>query len=316
MPFLSHLHTLKLENQNLHASFSSSYDPILTVQSGDTIVVTTPDIAFGFAEEKGMERVQFHSREKETAWGHPMIGPIKVEEARQGMTLEITLHDIETGWYGWNCAGGKTNWQNEVLGISKMDEVRLDWHLDAERMIGTTNVGEQPISVVLKPFMGLLGVAPSEPGIHSTIPPRRVGGNIDCKELVSGSTLYLPIEVDGALFSIGDGHAIQGDGEVSGQAIECPMNAVTFTLKVREDVLIKSPRANTPSGWLTFGFHEDLNEATALALQGMIELIQEQYKVSKTEATALASVVVDLRITQVVNQVKGVHALLPHGAIR
>ncbi|MBM6616866.1 acetamidase/formamidase family protein [Bacillus sp. RD4P76] len=313
---MSHLHTLKLENQNLHASFSSSYDPILTVQSGDTIVVTTPDIAFGFAEEKGMERVQFHSREKETAWGHPMIGPIKVEEARQGMTLEITLHDIETGWYGWNCAGGKTNWQNEVLGISKMDEVRLDWHLDAERMIGTTNVGEQPISVVLKPFMGLLGVAPSEPGIHSTIPPRRVGGNIDCKELVSGSTLYLPIEVDGALFSIGDGHAIQGDGEVSGQAIECPMNAVTFTLKVREDVLIKSPRANTPSGWLTFGFHEDLNEATALALQGMIELIQEQYKVSKTEATALASVVVDLRITQVVNQVKGVHALLPHGAIR
>ncbi|KAA0546093.1 acetamidase [Bacillus sp. BGMRC 2118] len=313
---MSNLHTVKLESKHLHASFSQQYEPILTVQSGDTLIVTTPDIAFGFSEEKGMERIQYHSKEKEAGWGHPMIGPIKVEEARQGMTLEVTLHEIETGWYGWNCAGGKKSWQNEVLGISGTDEVKLDWNLDRERKIGTTTVGKQRMSVTLQPFMGVLGVAPGESGIHSTTPPRRVGGNIDCKELVSGSTLYLPIEVDGALFSIGDGHAAQGDGEVSGQAIECPMNKVTFSLKVRDDMVIDFPRANTPSGWLTFGFHEDLNEATAIALQGMITLIQEQYQVSKTEATALASVVVDLRITQVVNSVKGVHAVLPHGAIR
>lgn len=313
---MSNLHTLKLESQNLHASFSKDYNPILTVRSGDTVMVTTPDIGWGFAKEKGMERVQFDSREQELSWGHPLIGPIKVEEAKQGMTLEVKLHDIETGWYGWNCAGGKSNWQNDVLGISEMEEIRLDWSLDAVKNIGSSMIRNHPVSVVLKPFMGVLGVAPDEPGVHSTIPPRRVGGNIDCKELVSGSTLYLPIEVDGALFSIGDGHAAQGDGEVSGQAIECPMQSVTFTLKVREDISIKNPRANTPAGWLTFGFHEDLNEATAIALQGMIELIQELYGMTKTEATALASVVVDLRITQVVNGVKGVHAVLPHGAIR
>lgn len=316
MPFLNQVHKVKLENKNLHASFCKDYTPILTVNSGDTVMVTTPDIGFGYAEEKGDPRVLFQSREKETAWGHPVIGPIKVAEAKQGMTLAIKLLEIEPSWYGWNCAGGKENWQNHVLGISEMEETRLDWSLDTIKKVGTCRIADRSFSVALQPFMGVLGVAPREEGVHSTIPPRSVGGNIDCKELVSGSTLYLPIEVDGALFSIGDGHAAQGDGEVSGQAIECPMKSVSFTLNVLDDVSIQYPRALTPTGWLTFGFNEDLNEATAIALKGMVELIQELYHVSITEATALASVAVDMRITQVVNRVKGVHAVLKHGAIR
>jgi acetamidase/formamidase len=128
--------------------------------------------------------------------------------------------------------------------------------------------------------------------------------------------LFLPISVEGALFSIGDGHAAQGDGEVSGTAIECPMDLVDITLTVRDDMQLKMPRAKTPAGWITFGFNEDLNQAAAQALDEMVKLITELHQMEQAEALALASVVVDLRITQVVNGVKGVHAVLPHGAIR
>ncbi|MFD1735049.1 acetamidase/formamidase family protein [Bacillus salitolerans] len=309
-------HTLTLNNKHLHASFSKEYLPILKVDSGDSVEVLTPDIGWGYIAKKGQDRVTFQSRELEQSWGHPMIGPIYLNGAKPGMTIEIRMNEIKPGWYGWNCAGGKKNWQNDKVGIAEAPETTLQWELNDEIMIGKCQLKDRVFSVPLQPFMGILGLAPSEPGIHSTIPPRRVGGNIDCKELVKGSSLFLPVEVEGGLFSIGDGHAAQGDGEVSGQAIECPMEVADFTMILRENMEIALPRAKTPSAWITFGFHEDLNEATALALYEMVLLIQSIYKVSKTEATALASVAVDLRITQVVNGVKGVHAVLPHGTIR
>lgn len=127
--------------------------------------------------------------------------------------------------------------------------------------------------------------------------------------------MYLPISVEGALFSIGDGHAAQGDGEVSGTAIECPMDLVDITLTLRDDMQLAIPRAKTPAGWITFGFNEDLNQAAAQALNEMVELISMLYKIEKSQALALASVTVDLRVTQVVNGVKGVHAVLPDGSI-
>jgi acetamidase/formamidase len=157
---------------------------------------------------------------------------------------------------------------------------------------------------------------PEEAGIHSTWPPRFCGGNIDCKELVAGSSLYLPIPVDGGYLAIGDGHALQGDVEISCQAIECPMEFVDVTINVIDNIPLSNPRANTSSGWITFGFHEDLNEATVQALDGMLDLLQELYGISRVEAMALGSSVVDLRITQIVNRVKGVHACLPHGVVK
>ncbi|ALS28777.1 acetamidase/formamidase [Paenibacillus sp. 32O-W] len=156
---------------------------------------------------------------------------------------------------------------------------------------------------------------PQDTGIYSTWPPRFCGGNIDCKELVKGSALYLPIPVHGGYLSIGDGHALQGDGEVSCQAIECPMEMVDVTIHLHKNMRLTNPRANTPSGWLTFGFHEDLNEATIQALDGVLELIGEKYGLNRVEAMAIGSSVIDLRITQIVNGVKGVHACLPHGAL-
>lgn len=128
--------------------------------------------------------------------------------------------------------------------------------------------------------------------------------------------LYLPVEVPGGLFCIGDGHAAQGDGEVCVTAIECPMERVEITFSLHKDMPIRYPRANTPAGWLTLGLHEDLNEATYLALEEMLDLMREQYGYERREALAIASLTVDLRITQIVNGVRGVHAVLPHGAIR
>jgi acetamidase/formamidase len=179
--------------------------------------------------------------------------------------------------------------------------------------IGRDEAGRE---VELAPFLGVLGMPPPEPGVHPTAPPRVWGGNIDCKELVEGARLFLPIPVDGALFSAGDGHARQGDGEVSQLAIECPLERAVLTLAVRDDVELRTPIAWTPEGWLALGFDEDLDEAAALAVDAMLDLMGREHGLGRAEALALSSIVVDLRVTQMVNGVRGVHAVLSHDAIR
>ena len=180
---------------------------------------------------------------------------------------------------------------------------RIDWELAEGVGRGAGR------SVRLAPFLGVLGMPPDEPGVHSTTPPRRCGGNIDCKELVAGTTLYVPIPVDGARFSAGDGHAAQGDGEVSGTAIEAPVSA-TLTLDVRDDLELEWPVARVHGAWLTFGFDEHLGRAARIAVEGMLDLLEREHGLARGEALALASVVVDLRVTQVVNLTLGVHAVL------
>ena len=132
---------------------------------------------------------------------------------------------------------------------------------------------------------------------------------------MAGTTLFLPIPVDGALFSAGDGHARQGDGEVSQTAIECPLDRLELTLSIEDRPELHTPIAWTPDAWLTFGFDEDLDEAAAVAVEGMLELMQREVEIERADALALASVVVDLRVTQLVNGARGVHAVLPHDAI-
>jgi acetamidase/formamidase len=229
------------------------------------------------------------------------------------MTLEVQINDIRPGAFGLTVAGGGDleNEGNRRLGIEY--KTLLTWRLDADAMIGRDQFDH---TLDLHPFMGVMGMPPGESGMHDTGPPRFCGGNMDCKELVRGSKLYLPIPVPGALFSVGDGHAAQGDGEVCGVAIECPMELVDLTFRLHDDLRLATPRANTPSGWIALGFHEDLNEASMIALVAMLDLLGEQYGLQRPEALALASLVVDFRITQFVNGVRGVHALLPHGAIK
>ncbi len=310
------IHTIQLASNALHSSFSKEYNPILTIQSGDSIEARTPDIQWGYSSEEGQERTRFSSREREETLGHPLIGPIAVEAAKPGMVLEVRINENVPGWYGRNWAGGTPAWQNEQLGIAESERLEVDWKLNREQMTGVCTMSGRDFSVALSPFLGLIGLAPGETGIHKTQPPYRTGGNIDCKELVKGSSLFLPVEAEGALLSFGDGHALQGDGENSGTAIECPMDFVSLTVILHKDMELHMPKAKTPKGWITFGFSEDLNKAAATALSEMIELLQQFYGLSKTEAVALSSVAVDLHVTQVVNQVKGIHAILPHGAIR
>jgi acetamidase/formamidase len=185
----------------------------------------------------------------------------------------------------------------------------LYWALSPDEGLARSQFGQ---TVRMRPFMGILGMPPDMPGRHSTAPPRFCGGNLDCKELVAGSRLFLPIAVDGGLFSTGDGHALQGDGEIAGLALECPMAQVDLEFHLHPDVSLAYPCAHTPVGWITFGFDESLDEAAMIAVEGMLDLMKEHCQLERKEALALASLVVDLRITQIVNGARGVHAVLPH----
>ena len=194
-----------------------------------------------------------------------------------------------------------------------MRRLTLHWELDADAGIGRSDSGRQ---VALHPFLGVIGMPPDEPGIHSTAPPRPRAGTSTARSSSPGRRSILPIAVDGALLSAGDGHAAQGDGEVSQLAIEAPVERAQLTLSVRDDLPLTAPIAWTPEAWLTFGFDEDLDEAAALAIDGMLELMGREYGLERREALALASVVVDLRVTQLVNGAQGIHARLAHEALR
>ena len=230
----------------LHGTFSRDYPPILTIDSGDTVFFRT--LNSGWVLEppsfKNANVKQFEPRVKGRDDGHALCGPIAIRGAQPGMTLEIRINEVRPELWGWTGGGGWENDVNKRLGLVEQG-VELIWVLDAHSMIGRDQYGH---TLALRPFMGVMGMPPDEPGIHPTIPPRFCGGNIDCKELVAGSTLYLPITVPEALFSVGDGHAVQGDGEVSGVAIECPMERVDLTFHLRTDMRLTTPRATTSTG--------------------------------------------------------------------
>lgn len=307
------IHHIEPERRTLHGKFSREVPPVLAIDPGDSVIYRTLDAGWGLEPPRldGTERRKFEPRDPERDAGHALCGPIAIRGAQPGMTLAVTIDAIRPGLYGSTFAGGWQHPVNERLGLVEK-EFMMIWSLDPDQLIGRNQFGH---TLALRPFMGVMGMPPGEPGLHSTAPPRATGGNLDCKELVPGSTLYLPIAVAGGLFSVGDGHAVQGDGEVSVTAIECPMESVQLTFTLLPDLKLKAPRANTPAGWLTFGLHEDLNEATYRALEAMLELMGEQHGLERQPALALASLVVDFRITQIVNGVRGVHAVLPHGAI-
>jgi acetamidase/formamidase len=277
------LHELPLEQRTLHGHFSCDLEPVLTVEPGDSVGFATPNA--GWYLESGE---QFVSRDPSIDDGHALAGPIEVRGARAGQTLVVRVDEVRPGSWG--------------VTLTEPPHV-LRWELDG----GTGRAGGR--AVRLAPFLGVLGMPPPERGVHPTGPPRRSGGNIDCKELVAGTTLFLPIPVDGALFSAGDGHAAQGDGEVSGSAIECPV-AAQVTLDVRDDLLLEWPIARTDDAWLTFGFDEHLGRAARIAVDGMLDLMGREHGLARDDALAFASIVVDLRVTQVVNGVLGVHAVL------
>jgi len=283
------IHELPLERRTLHGHFSRDLEPVLTVDPGDSVRFSTPNAGWELES-----REKFAPLDPELDSGHALAGPIEVRGARVGQTLAVRIDDVRPASWG--------------VTITQQDHVVV-WDLDGR--VGRSNGFE----VELRPFLGVLGMPPPEAGVHLTIPPRPSGGNIDCKELVAGTTLFLPIPVNGALFSAGDGHATQGDGEVCGTAIECPVEA-QVTLDVRDDLELEWPLARIDGAWLTFGFDEHLGFAARKAVDGMLDLMEREHRLGREDALALASLVVDLRVTQVVNGVLGVHAVLADDAVR
>jgi acetamidase/formamidase len=283
------VHELPLEPGNLHGYFSRELEPVLTVDPGDTVLISVPNHAWNIEPEE-----QVAARNPELDTGHPLAGPIEVRGAKAGQTLVVRIEEVRPSHWGVT-HGGKDH--------------AVYWDLRA----GIGRALDRQVD--LAPFLGVMGMPPPEPGAHSTIPPRRWGGNIDCKELVAGSTLFLPIPVDGALFSAGDGHAAQGDGEVSGTAIETPVQA-RLTLDVDEELALQWPMARIDGAWLTFGMDRSLGQAARYAVDGMVKLMRREFGLRRGDSLVLASVGVDLHVTQIVNSIQGVHAELRDDAFR
>jgi acetamidase/formamidase len=281
---------LPFEERTVHGYFSPELPPVLTVRPGDTVRFQALNSGWRWTPTE-----ELFERDRKLHDGHALSGPIEVRGALAGQTLVVRIDDVVPG--GW----GVTFGNGTPFGWSIRDGEAMD---------------ERGIRVALAPFLGVIGMPPPEAGIHSTIPPRKWGGNIDCKELVAGTSLFLPVPVDGGLLSVGDGHAAQGHGEVSGTAIECPLEHAQITIDVRDDLDLRSPIARTNDAWIAFGFDEDLDLAAEQCMATMLDLMERELGLGRDHALALSSVVVDLHVTQIVNVSKGVHAVLRDGAIR
>jgi acetamidase/formamidase len=291
--------------------FSRDLPPVLTVDPGDVVVLRSLN-ASGDLEPQTFPGEQVPRLADKQGRGHCLTGPVAVRGAMPGDVLAVRFVSLRPDTWGYTVAAARDTPLTRRLGLHEGPPAWLLWQIDADAGLATSDQGH---TVRTAPFHGVTGVAWDEPGEHSTIPPRTVGGgNIDCKELVAGSVLYLPLTVPGGLLSIGDGHAAQGDGEVAGTAIECGMTT-ELELELVADRPVPGVHAETPAGPITFGFSPDLNAAMGDALDAMLTWLQARYGVGKAAALALASPVLDLRVTQVANESWGVHAVLPAGAI-
>lgn len=293
--------TIHIQRDQWHLAWDNSIPPIATIQSGEIISFDLLDASCGqIVPESTVEaisRLDFSQVDQ-------VNGPIFIEGAEPGDTLEIELLDLQPADWGWTAIIPGFG----LLADEFPDPVLKIWQLEG----GALGWGEfaPGIRLPLAPFCGEIGLAPAAAGAHSTIPPYRHGGNMDTRHLTTGAHLYLPVEVPGALFSIGDGHAAQGDGEVCGTAIETPMRA-TLRLTVRKDLQVPEPqfqtagpltvRTNTAAYYATDGIGPDLMEATRKAIRHMITYLQQTYHLSRTDAYMLCSVAVDLKLSEVVD---------------
>ncbi|WOI55908.1 acetamidase/formamidase family protein [Palleronia sp. LCG004] len=288
--------------------FDAARAPVATIRSGESVTIDTvsggPEALPGPGFDVPPELLDIHARSERPVLGHILTGPVAVEGARPGTMLQIDIEDVSlrTDW-GYNA-------MRPLAGILPQDvpERRmLNIPLDREAMTGRLPWG---LDLPLNPFFGVMGVAPPrEWGLISSIEPRKHGGNLDLKELVAGTTLYLPVWAEGALFSVGDGHGAQGDGEVCVTAIETALRG-TFRLTARPDMTGTAPLAETPTHWITIGLGPDLDTCAEDATRAMIHLVRDRAGLDWADAFTLLSLAGDLRITQAVNGCKGVHMML------
>ncbi len=292
-------HTIHKDHH--HYGWNNANPPQLEVAPGDRVEFETVDAS---GAQLGPNSTVADVVKLDFGKVNPVTGPVHVDGAEPGDALKVTIHELAPSGWGWtaNIPGFgllAEQFKEPALHIWKYDPSSLDPAAYGPR-------GRVP----LKPFAGTIGVAPAEPGLHSVVPPRRVGGNMDIRDMAAGTVLYLPVEVPGALFSIGDTHATQGDGEVCGTAIESPM-AVSLTLDLVKGANIRYPRYTTPGpvsrhfdakGYeVTTGIGPDLMAGARDAVAGMIDLLSAKHGLKSVEAYMLCSVCADLRISEVVD---------------
>jgi acetamidase/formamidase len=302
-------HRLDAGPETVHwGYFDAKLPAVLSIESGDTVTISTVSGGREVMPPPPLEvpaaLSAIHATSQPKLPGHICTGPIAVKGAKPGQVLEVRIKDIRLNYdWGYNFSGPLTGALPDDFPQRHLMHITLD----RERMIGRLPWGSE---LSLRPFFGVMAVAPPPAwGTLSTLPPRRNGGNLDNKELVAGSTLYLPIHVEEALFSVGDGHGVQGDGEVCVTAIETGLIG-TFELRVRHDMRLEWPRAETPTHVMTMAFDPDLDTCVVLALRQMLDLIVAATGLKAQEAYALCSLVADVRVTQVVNGAKGIHVML------
>jgi len=294
-------HELSDADENVHHAWDNSLDPVLTVEPGDVVRFECRDAVDG---QVGTETTAEEFGEVSFDPVHPLTGPVYVEGAEPGDVLEVELLDLEhKGW-------GYTGFMPGDMGLGLLPEDFEDPGYHAWELADGVATFVDGIEVPLDPFPGTIGNAPAEDGEHDTLPPRDVGGNMDVKHLTEGSTVYLPVANEGALFSTGDCHAAQGDGEVCVTGIEAPM-FVTARFDVLADKDVEQPEFESDHPYTatgedepmygTTGIAPDLMDATKEAVRHMITHLHEERGLTRGEAYILCSAAVDLKVSEVVD---------------
>ena len=305
-------HVLEATPQNVVIGhYDAATPPVLRIKSGDTVEIHTLGVgtlralmAAGLPESQVEPALLAVVKANPTGRGHFLTGPVFVEGAEPGDVLEVQILGIRLAVdYAYNGMGSNgTLFDQFPNGGQKIIQ------LDRKRMVANFAPG---VEVPLRPFFGSMGVAPAPAaGSISSTPPGTHAGNLDNRELIAGTKLFIPVHASGALFQVGDGHAAQGDGEVDQTGLETSL-AGEFRFVVRKDLKLEWPRAETPTHYIAMGIDADLNKAVKLAVEEAVSFLMAERKLSRADAYMLASVAVNLHITQLVDSNKGVHAMIP-----
>src|SRR5271154_3044273 len=308
-------HKLKVTPENIAWGYYwADAKPVLTVKSGDTVEIQTVSGNPENLEKAGVKPEQIQAelrniyekvpKEARGPGGHLLTGPIAIEGAMPGDVLEVRIKEVRMDVPFAHNTMGRAGFLSDVFEVGRMKIIPLD----RQKKIGHFAPG---IDLPLKPFFGSMGIAPPPAaGKVNSAPPGVHAGNLDNKELVAGTTLFIPVHARGALFEVGDGHAGMGNGEVDITAMETSLTGM-FQFILHKDMHLKWPRAETPTHWITMGLDPDLTEATRIAVHETLDFLMNEKKLTRDDAYMLASVAVDFDITQLVDGTKGVHGMIP-----
>lgn len=313
---MAKIHRYEAGNEtNWNGRLHSDIPPVLEIDDGDTVIFNTKMLMEGKLRE-GMTIDELLALVEElTARGSELYnftGPFSVRGAEPGDVLEIRIKRIEVGDYGTTLVFPASMGYGALPDISPGGCFLTHRYADGKR----TLLFAPGIEIPLRPFLGAMGLLPRAGESYSPMEPGYYGGNMDNKELTAGSTLYIPVSVEGGMFVAADAHGVQGDGEVCVSASETYFEEVELEFIVRKDIKLSSPMAENATHWIAMGFDEDLNIAAKNALRNAVDFLTKTQILTHEEAYTLCSLAVDFRITQIVDGVKGVHGMIPKGIFK